>query len=78
MEHEAKGEPKLLESCTLPLTGRRVADLVISDMGVFTLERRGAPHMTLIELADGVTLAEITAKTAARFTVALRQIGTAA
>jgi 3-oxoacid CoA-transferase subunit B len=69
MEHEAKGEPKLLKSCTLPLTGRRVADMVVTDLGVFTLERRGGPSMVLIELADGVSVDEITAKTEAHFTV---------
>ena len=67
MEHEARGEPKLLEQCTLPLTGQRVTDLVITDLGVFTLARRGEPCLTLIELADGVTLDEITAKTEAQF-----------
>ena len=70
MEHEAKGEPKLLKACTLPLTGQRVADMVITDLGVFTLERRGEPAMVLIELAEGVTVDEITAKTEARFSVA--------
>jgi len=73
MEHEAKGQSKLLTKCTLPLTGRRVADLVITDLGVFTLERRGPPAMVLIELGDGVTLDEIRAKTEASFTVALNQ-----
>jgi 3-oxoacid CoA-transferase subunit B len=71
MEHEAKGQPKLLRECNLPLTGQRVADLVITDLGVFTLARRGEPDMRLIELADRVTVNEITAKTEARFTVAL-------
>ncbi|WP_137152038.1 3-oxoacid CoA-transferase subunit B [Devosia sp. FKR38] len=71
MEHEAKGQAKLLEQCSLPLTGRRVADLVITDLGVFSVARRGAPDMRLIELADGVSLDEISAKTEARFTVAL-------
>jgi 3-oxoacid CoA-transferase subunit B len=71
MEHEAKGEPKLLQQCTLPLTGRRCADLVITDLGVFTLARRGDADMVLIELAQGVTLDEITAKTEARFSVGL-------
>jgi 3-oxoacid CoA-transferase subunit B len=73
MEHEAKGEPKLLRQCTLPLTGQRCADLVITDLGVFTLARRGDAKMVLIELADGVTLAEITAKTEARFEVGLTE-----
>jgi 3-oxoacid CoA-transferase subunit B len=71
MEHEAKGQPKLLRECTLPLTGRRVADLIITDLGVFSVARRGETDMRLIELAEGVTLDEITAKTEARFTVAL-------
>ncbi|MGF9695034.1 MULTISPECIES: 3-oxoacid CoA-transferase subunit B [unclassified Rhizobium] len=71
MEHAAKGEPKLLDECTLPLTGRRVADMVITDLGVFTLERQGSPRMTLIELADGATLEEIAAKTQAPYEVAL-------
>jgi 3-oxoacid CoA-transferase subunit B len=73
MEHEAKGEPKLLKQCTLPLTGQRCADLVITDLGVFTLARRGDPKMVLIELADGVTVDEITAKTNARFEVGLNE-----
>ena len=73
MEHEAKGQAKLLRECTLPLTGRRVADLVITDLGVFSIARRGETDMQLIELADGVSLDEITAKTEARFTVALEE-----
>ena len=73
MEHEAKGQPKLLEQCTLPLTGRRVADLVITDLGVFSIARRGEVAMRLIELAEGVTLDEIAGRTEARFTVALEE-----
>jgi len=71
MEHEAKGQAKLLQECTLPLTGKRVADLVITDLGVFSIARRGETDMRLIELAEGVSVEEITAKTEARFTVAL-------
>jgi 3-oxoacid CoA-transferase subunit B len=71
MEHEAKGQAKLLRECNLPLTGRRVADLVITDLGVFSIARRGDVDMRLIELADGVSLDEVTAKTEARFTPAL-------
>ena len=73
MEHEAKGQAKLLKECTLPLTGKRVADLVITDLGVFSIARRGDTDMRLIELADGVGVDEITAKTEARFTVALAE-----
>ena len=70
MEHVAKGEPKLLRECTLPLTGKRVSDLIITDLGVFTVARSGDPKLTLIELADGVSLDEIRAKTEAPFDVA--------
>jgi 3-oxoacid CoA-transferase subunit B len=73
MEHEAKGQAKLLRECTLPLTGRRVADLVITDLGVFSIARRGEVNMRLIELADGVSVDEITAKTEARFSVSLEE-----
>jgi len=73
LEHEAKGTPTLLKACTLPLTGQRVADLVITDLGVFTIARTGEPSMVLIELADGVSLDEVTAKTEAAFSVQLDQ-----
>ncbi len=71
MEHEAKGESKVLKACTLPLTGKRVADLVITDLGVFTVARKGEPDMRLIELADGVTVDQIRKATQADFSVAL-------
>ena len=70
MEHEAKGESKLLKACNLPLTGAGVVDMVISDLAVFTIDKKKG-GMTLIELADGVTLEEVMAKTEASFTVAL-------
>jgi 3-oxoacid CoA-transferase subunit B len=76
MEHVAKDEPKLLKTCTLPLTGTRVVDLVITDLGVFAIDKRGDAGMELIELAPSVSVAEITAKTEAQFKVnaALRVI----
>jgi 3-oxoacid CoA-transferase subunit B len=67
MDHVAKDGPKLLQKCTLPLTGTGVVNLVITDLGVFSIEK--GVGMVLIELADGVSLEEITAKTEARFTV---------
>ena len=70
MEHSAKDGPKLLRRCDLPLTGANVVDMVITDLGVFTIDKEGSGGMVLIELADGVTLEEITAKTGATFTVA--------
>ncbi|MGV0910115.1 3-oxoacid CoA-transferase subunit B [Martelella sp. FOR1707] len=72
MEHEAKGKSKLLKECDLPLTGSRVTDLVITDLGVFTVARTGPAKLILIELADGVSLDEIRAKTEADFDVALK------
>ncbi len=72
MDHCAKdGSSKLLKKCTLPLTGVNVVDLVITDLGVFEIDKKGTIPMKLIELADGVTLEEIKAKTEAEFEIAL-------
>jgi 3-oxoacid CoA-transferase subunit B len=72
MEHTAKdGAPKLLKKCSLPLTGLRVVNLVITDLAAFEIDTRGDAGMVLIELAGGVTLDEVTAKTQASFKVAL-------
>jgi 3-oxoacid CoA-transferase subunit B len=78
MEHTAKGkdgseEAKLLQRCTLPLTGAGVVDMVITDLGVFEIDKKGGSGMRLIEVADGVTPDEIKAKTEAAFTVELGQ-----
>jgi 3-oxoacid CoA-transferase subunit B len=70
MEHTAKGQPKLLRKCSLPLTGAAVVDLVITDLAVFSIDKAGRAGVTLIELAEGVTLEEVTAKTEASFKVA--------
>src|SRR5882762_8461417 len=71
MEHTNKaGESKILKTCTLPLTGTECVDMIVSDLCVFTLER-GKSGLTLVELAPGVTLDEVTAKTEAKFTSAL-------
>jgi 3-oxoacid CoA-transferase subunit B len=66
MEHTAKGEPKLLHRCTLPLTGAAVVDLVITDLAVFMIDKRGG-GMTLLELAPEVSLQEVQGKTEASF-----------
>ncbi|MDB5381493.1 MAG: succinyl-CoA--3-ketoacid-CoA transferase [Rhodospirillales bacterium] len=71
MEHTAGGKPKLLNACTLPLTGQRVVDMVITDLGVFRIARKGAPRLALIQLATGVTEAEMREKTEAEYEVAL-------
>jgi len=72
MEHTAGGKPKLLKRCGLPLTGQRVVDVVITELGVFEMARRGAEQMTLVEIAPDVTAEEIRAKTEAEYAVALK------
>ncbi len=69
MEHTAKEQPKLLRRCTLPLTGSGVVDMVITELGVLTLDKAGGTGLTLIELAPGVGVEEITRKTQAKFKV---------
>ena len=69
MEHTAKNEAKLLKRCTLPLTGAQVVDMVITDLGVFAIDKHKGSGMTLIEIAPKVTVDEIRAKTEAGFLV---------
>jgi len=69
MEHTAKGDaPKILRECTLPLTGRRCVNMVITDLCVLVMddERR---RFRLTELAPGVTVEEVLAKTEAEILV---------
>jgi len=67
MEHTAKdGSPKFIPECTLPLTGRNVVDMIITDLAVFVRSDHASPFR-LIELAPGVTAAEIRKSTTARF-----------
>ncbi|HEV2363847.1 MAG TPA: 3-oxoacid CoA-transferase subunit B [Caulobacteraceae bacterium] len=66
MEHvEKSGAPKFLKSCTLPLTGAHVVDLLITDLAVFDLGRGAGAK--LVELAPGVTVEEVRGKTEAEF-----------
>jgi 3-oxoacid CoA-transferase subunit B len=65
MDHANKaGEPKILTECTLPLTGKAVVDLIITDLCVLACDKK-AGGLTLLELAPGVTVEEVVAKTAA-------------
>jgi 3-oxoacid CoA-transferase subunit B len=67
MEHNAKdGTPKFIPTCTLPLTGKNVVDMVITDLAVFERADHSSPFK-LIECAPGVTVDEIRAKTTAHF-----------
>lgn len=73
MDHCAKdGSSKLLHNCVLPLTGVRVVDLVITDLGVFEIDKKGHAPMKLIETAPDVSLHEIKEKTAADYVVDLQ------
>jgi len=71
MEHTSKnGDPKFIPACTLPLTGKNVIDMIITDLAVFHRPDHASPF-ELIELAPGVTLDEVQAKTTASFEVKL-------
>src|SRR5579862_6053930 len=66
MEHRTRdGEPRVRRECTLPLTGRRVVDRLITDLAVFDFPPQGG--MVLVELQDGVTLEEVREHTEASF-----------
>ena len=71
MDHANKhGEPKILEACTLPLTGQGVVDLIVTDLCVMVVDTAHG-GLTLIELAPGISLDDVRAKTGAAFAVAL-------
>jgi len=67
MEHTSKhGEPKFIPECTLPLTGRNVVDMVITDLAVFQRTDHDSPFR-LVELAPGVSAEEVAEKTTASY-----------
>jgi 3-oxoacid CoA-transferase subunit B len=71
MEHNAKsGDPKFIPECTLPLTGKNVVDMIVTDLCVFSRKDHDSPFR-LIELAPGVTTDEIAEKTTAKYEVVL-------
>ncbi|PAA69251.1 hypothetical protein BOX15_Mlig014012g1 [Macrostomum lignano] len=61
------GQPKILSSCTLPLTGRRCVDLIVTDLAVFSVDKNRG--LTLLELADGVTVSQVAACTDCHFAI---------
>lgn len=67
MQHTNKaGESKLLPACTLPITGKNCVKKVVTELGVFDITAEG---FLLVELAPGVTIEEVKAKTAGRLVV---------
>ncbi len=67
MEHCAKdGAPKFIPACTLPLTGRGVVDMIITDLAVFAREDHNSPFR-LVELAPGFTKEELRSRTTAHY-----------
>ena len=68
MEHTAKGGHKFLDKCSLPLTGKHVVDMAITDMAVFKWDKN-TREMMLIEIAPGLTPADIKKETGSNYTV---------
>jgi 3-oxoacid CoA-transferase B subunit len=67
MEHTSKnGDPKFIPECTLPLTGKNVVDMIITDLAVFQRPNHSVPFR-LIETAPGVTPEEVREKTTANY-----------
>jgi 3-oxoacid CoA-transferase subunit B len=66
MEHTARGEKKILKRCTLPLTGVKVVDLVVTDMGMIEVTEDG---LLLREVAPGVTVEQVIEATEAKLSV---------
>lgn len=68
MDHTAKdGTPKILQECTLPLTGHNVVDRIITDMAVFDVDKKGGTGLTLKEIAPGLSVEDIRNATACDF-----------
>ena len=63
------GKPKLVKECSLPLTGARSVSLIVTDLAAFSVDR-AAGELTLLDVAEGVTLEELRAKTACDFHLA--------
>ncbi len=71
MEHVTKkGAPKLIAACTLPLTGRRCVDMIVTDLAVLEMDP-DQRRFRLVELAPGVSVEDVTSKTTAEIIIAV-------
>lgn len=70
MEHTAKGAPKILKACDLPLTGKSVVSMIVTDLAVFEVDAHNSPSLTLIDKPDDVTIEQIRAATEPDFAIA--------
>ena len=68
MEHTAKGATKFFDKCTLPLTGKHVVDMVITDMAVFSWDKK-TREMMLTEIAPGLSVEDIKKNTGCNFKI---------
>ena len=67
MEHVSKnGDPKFIPACTLPLTGKNVVDMIVTDLAVFRRDDHQSPFR-LVELAPGVSAEDVAARTTAHY-----------
>lgn len=64
------GRSKIVDSCDLPLTGKGVVSTIITELGVFQVDRTGGKGLVLTETAEGVSVDTVRERTAAKFTVA--------
>ena len=66
MQHSAKGKPKIVERCTLPLTSARAVDMVVTELAVIAF---AGGRATLVETAPGVAVEQVLAATEAELVV---------